>query len=198
MRRRSSSRAQVGGLHPSRAAMIMGRTQPEGGGSGPGDIDRTLHPCVGTLLGCLRQPVRVDVIVGTGPRGDAPRGSSYGDRRTSWSAAVSSLATGATCNHRRYACLGVGGARRGRGGGAPREHVNTTVGYDDEVRHALRPIGLPDLELLRSGRIDLPIQGQPAGYLLAVRRGDVANRGMVESRCPFGGYGGRRFDPAGA
>jgi hypothetical protein len=46
MRRRSCSRvrSRLSGLDPSGPATIMQRTQPEGVRSGPGDIDRTLHP----------------------------------------------------------------------------------------------------------------------------------------------------------
>lgn len=70
--------------------------------------------------------------------------------------------------------LGIGGARHGRRGGVPREHLNESVGYDTKYAMRCGRLGFQGLELLRTGRLNLPILGEPAEWLLALRRGDVA------------------------
>jgi hypothetical protein len=164
---------QVLGLDPSGPATIMQRTQPEGVKSGPGDIDRTIHPLRRFLylaasgnpsvLMSLWAPVLEatpeglelqglgDIFVG---RHVIPRYRGY----------MESQAT---------RLLGIGGARHGRRGGAPPEHLNAAVGYDTKYAMHCARLGFQGLELLRSARINLPIRGEPADWLLAVRRGEV-------------------------
>jgi hypothetical protein len=165
---------QVLGLDPSGPATIMQRTQPEGSKSGPGDIDRTLHPLRRFLylaasgnpsvLMSLWAPILEatpeglelqglgDLFVG---RHVIPRYRGY-------------------MQSQAVRLLGIGGARHGRRGGAPREHLNAAVGYDTKYAMHCARLGFQGLELLRTGRIDLPIRGEPAEWLLAVRRGEVA------------------------
>jgi hypothetical protein len=87
---------------------------------------------------------------------------------------TSSLATAGYMESQATRLLGIGGTRHGRRGGAPREHLNAAVGFDTKYAMHCARLGFQGLELLRSGRINLPIQGEPADWLLAVRWGEVA------------------------
>jgi uncharacterized protein len=164
---------QVLGLNPSGPSTIMQRTQPEGVKSGPGDIDRTLHPLRRFLylaasgnpsvLMSFWAPVLEatpeglelqgmgDLFVG---RHVIPRYRGYMESQA-------------------VRLLGIGGARHGKRGGAPREHLNEAVGYDTKYAMHCSRLGFQGLELLRSGRINLPMQGEPREWLLAVRRGEI-------------------------
>ncbi len=53
-------------------------------------------------------------------------------------------------------------------------HLNEAVGYDTKYAMHCARLGFQGLELLRTGRLIFPIQGEPAEWLLAVRRGEVA------------------------
>jgi hypothetical protein len=69
--------------------------------------------------------------------------------------------------------LGLRGGSHGRRGGGQREELVTTHGYDTKyAMHAAR-LGFQCQELLTTGQLALPIQGKPADWLRAVRRGEV-------------------------
>jgi hypothetical protein len=69
--------------------------------------------------------------------------------------------------------LGLRGGGHGRRGGGGREELIAAFGYDTKyAMHAAR-LGFQCEELLTTRRLSLPIQGEPAEWLRAVRRGDV-------------------------
>ena len=69
--------------------------------------------------------------------------------------------------------LGLKGNGHGRRGGGGREELIDEYGYDTKyAMHAAR-LGYQCLELLTTGKLDLPIQGDPAVWLRAVRYGEV-------------------------
>src|SRR5205085_12008574 len=69
--------------------------------------------------------------------------------------------------------LGLRGGGHGRRGGGGREALIAAFGYD--TQYALHParLGFQCKELLNTRRLQLPIQGEPADWLRAVRSGDV-------------------------
>jgi hypothetical protein len=70
--------------------------------------------------------------------------------------------------------LGLRGGGHGRRGGGQREELIEAHGFDVKfAMHAAR-LGFQGLELLATGKLNLPIQGEPADWLRAVRRGDIS------------------------
>jgi hypothetical protein len=152
---------------------VMQRTQPEGSRSGPGDTDRTLHS--------LRRFVRLaasgnpsilmtlwaPVLFATDEGRDLQRqGELFVGRHV-------------IPRYRGYMqsqaerLLGRRGAGHGRRGGGQREELVAAFGYDTKYAMHCARLGFQGLELLRTGRLALPIEGEPADWLRAVRRGDV-------------------------
>lgn len=69
--------------------------------------------------------------------------------------------------------LGLRGGGHGRRSGGQREELVGEHGYDTKyAMHCVR-LGFQCIELLTTRRLQLPIQGEPAEWLRAVRRGDV-------------------------
>ena len=69
--------------------------------------------------------------------------------------------------------LGLRGGGHGRRGGGGREELISEHGYGTKyAMHAAR-LGFQGVELLQTRRLELPIAGEPAEWLRAVRRGEV-------------------------
>jgi hypothetical protein len=165
---------QVLGLDPHGFKTVMQRTQPEGERSGPGDIDRTLHSLRRfvrlaasgnpSILMALWAPVEY-----TTPIGDELR-----------SLAEAFVGRHVVPRYRGYMqsqamrLLGVRGGGHGRGGGGGREELVNEHGFDTKYAMHCSRLGFQCLELLTTGALLLPIQGEPADWLRAVRRGEVA------------------------
>jgi uncharacterized protein len=164
------------GLDEVGLATVMQRTQPEGSRSGPGDTDRTLHSLRRfmrlaasgnpSILMALWAPVIFSTEEGRGLQGLAelfvgrhviPRYRGY-------------------MQSQAERLLGLRGGRHGRRGGGQREELIENFGYDTKYAMHCARLGLQGLELLSTGRLALPIQGEPADWLRAVRRGDVSFR----------------------
>lgn len=161
------------GLDERGFATTMQRTQPEGSRSGPGDTDRTLHSlrrfvrlaAAGnpSILMSLWAPVLFATEEGHELRalGEAfvgrhviPRYRGYMKSQTE-------------------RLLGMRGGGHGRRGGGQREELVAAHGYDTKyAMHAAR-LGFQCVELLTTGGLSLPIEGEPAEWLRAVRRGEV-------------------------
>jgi uncharacterized protein len=162
------------GLNETGLTTVMQRTQPEGSRSGPGDTDRTLH--------ALRRFIRLaasgnpsilmamwaPVILATDEGRDLQ--------------ALGELFVGRHVipRYRGYMqsqaerLLGVRGGRHGRRGGGQRDELIDAFGFDTKYAMHCARLGFQGLELLRDRRLALPIQGEPADWLRAVRRGDVS------------------------
>ena len=156
------------------ATGAMQRTRPEGERSGPGDTDRQLYS--------LRKFVRLALagnpsilmvfwapVLHITPLGSELRqmGSRFVGRhvlpryRGYMSQQVARL----------EGKKGTGG--HGRRGGGRREELIAAHGYDTKfAMHAAR-LGYQGMELVTTGRLALPIEGDPADWLRAVRRGEV-------------------------
>jgi len=165
---------QVLGLDDRGFSTVMQRTQPEGARSGPGDTDRTLHSLrrfvrlAGSgnpsILMSLWAPVLHATDAGHQLRdlGPAFVGRHVIPRYRGYMQAQATR------------LLGLRGGGHGRRGGGGREELIAQHGYDTKyAMHAAR-LGFQCIELLTTQRLQLPIQGEPADWLRAVRRGDVA------------------------
>jgi hypothetical protein len=164
---------QVLGLDDRGFRTVMQRTQPEGSQSGPGDTDRTLHSLrrfvrlAGSgnpsVLMALWAPVLQTTELGDELRGlgDAFVGRHVIPRYRGY------------MQSQALRLLGLRGGGHGRRGGGGREELIASHGYDTKyAMHAAR-LGFQCVEMLRTRELQLPIQGEPAEWLRAVRRGDV-------------------------
>jgi uncharacterized protein len=70
--------------------------------------------------------------------------------------------------------LGLRGGGHGRRGGGQREELVAEHGFDTKYAMHCARLGFQCVELLTTGGLELPIQGEPADWLRAVRRGDVS------------------------
>lgn len=165
---------QVLGLDERGFETVMLRTQPEGSRSGPGDIDRTLHS--------LRRFVRLAAsgnpsilmsfwapIEHITPEGEELRalGEAFIGRHV-------------IPRYRGYMqsqamrLRGLRGGGHGVRGGGRREELIAAHGFDTKYAMHCSRLGFQCIELLETGQLNLPIQGEPADWLRAVRRGDVS------------------------
>lgn len=164
---------EVLGLDDRGFRTVMQRTQPEGERSGPGDVDRTLYSMRRfvrlaasgnpSILMSLWAPVDYATAEGRDLQalGDAFVGRHVVPRYRGY---MQSQA-------RRL--LGTSGGGHGRRGGGGREELVAAHGFDTKYAMHCARLGFQCQELLTTGRLDLPIQGEAAEWLRAVRRGDI-------------------------
>lgn len=165
---------QVLGVDPHGFKTVMHRTQPEGKRSGPGDIDRTLHSLRRfvrlaasgnpSILMALWAPVEYTTPIGDELRslGEAFVGRHVVPRYRGY------------MQSQAMRLLGDRGGGHGRRGGGGREELINEHGFDTKYAMHCSRLGFQCLELLTTGGLRLPIEGEPADWLRAVRRGDVS------------------------
>jgi hypothetical protein len=161
------------GLDPHGFRTVMQRTQPEGTRSGPGDTDRTLHS--------LRRFIRL--AAGGNPSilmsFWAPVIHATDDGLALRALAGAFVGRHVVPRYRGYMesqamrLMGLQRGGHGRRGGGQREDVVAVHGYDTKYAMHCARLGFQCIELLTTGRLELPILGEPADWLRAVRRGDV-------------------------
>ncbi|HEX6872269.1 MAG TPA: nucleotidyltransferase domain-containing protein [Micromonosporaceae bacterium] len=154
------------------------RTQPEGARSGPGDTDLVLYSLRRYLrLATKGNPTALLPLFA--PAGAVLVLTPIGEQlRALGPSMLSQLAV------RRF--LGYLDGQvdrllgRGRRGGVPnRPELVARYGYDVKyASHALR-LAYQGLELARDGRLTLPMPEPERERVLRVKRGDVADRGLV-------------------
>ena len=164
---------QMLGLDEHGFETVMQRTQPEGSRSGPGDIDRTLHSlrrfvrmaAAGnpSILMTMWAPVEYSRPLGEELQalGEAFVGRHVVPRYRGYMQSEA----------RRL--LGVAGGGHGKRGSGGREELINEFGYDTKYAMHCARLGFQCLELLSTGRLELPIQGEPAEWLRSVRYGKV-------------------------
>jgi hypothetical protein len=151
----------------------MQRTQPEGSRSGPGDIDRTLHPLRRFLY--LAASGNPSVLMSLW----APVLQATEDGLELQGLGQHFVGRHVIPRYRGYMesqakrLLGIGGGRHGRRGGGQREELIGAHGYDTKYAMHCARLGFQGLELLQTGSLTLPMEGSTAEWLLAVRRGEV-------------------------
>jgi uncharacterized protein len=164
---------QVLGLDEQGFATVMQRTQPEGARSGPGDVDRTLHSLRRfarlaasgnpSILMALWAPVEHATAEGEGLRalGDAFIGRHVIPRYRGY------------MQSQALRLLGLRGGGHGRRGGGGRAELIEAHGYDTKYAMHCARLGFQCNELLETGGLRLPVEGEPADWLRAVRQGRV-------------------------
>lgn len=164
---------EVLGLDDRGFRTVMQRTQPEGVRSGPGDIDRTLHS--------LRRFVR---LAASGNPSILMALWAPVDHATNEGTELQALGEAFVGRHvvpryRGYMqsqaqrLLGTRGGGHGRRGGGGREELIDAHGYDTKYAMHCARLGFQCHELLTTGGLALPVQGEPAEWLRAVRRGEI-------------------------
>lgn len=164
---------QVIGLDPDGFRTVMQRTQPEGERSGPGDVDRTLYS--------LRRFLR---LAASGNPSILMSLWAPVDHATDHGLELQSLGDAFVGRHvvpryRGYMqsqaekLLGLRGGGHGKRGGGRREELIAAHGYDTKYAMHCARLGYQGIELVTTGALQLPVQGEPADWLRAVRRGDV-------------------------
>jgi len=165
---------QVIGLDDTGFATVMHRTQPEGGRSGPGDIDRTLH----SLRRFVRLAASGNPSILMAFWAPVEHVTPEGEELQALGAAF--IGRHVIPRYRGYMqsqamrLLGLRGGGGGRRGGGGREELIEAHGYDTKYAMHCARLGFQCLELLDTGHLNLPIQGEPADWLRAVRSGDVS------------------------
>lgn len=165
--------AAVLGLNERGYRTVMQRTQAEGMRSGPDDTDRTLHSLRRfvrlaasgnpSILMVLWAPVLHTTAAGAELQalGEAFVGRHVVPRYRGY------------MHSQAMRLLGLRRGGHGRRGGGRREELIALHGYDTKyAMHAAR-LGYQCIELLTTSRLKLPIEGEAAVWLRAVRRGDV-------------------------
>lgn len=165
---------QVVGLDERGFVTVMQRTQPEGVRSGPGDVDRTLH----SLRRFVRMAAKgnpsilmafwapVEMVTPEGQELRALGGAFVGRQ--------------VIPRYRGYMrsqalrLLGLRGGAHGRRGGGGRDELVAAYGFDTKYAMHCARLGFQCLELVSTGRLELPVQGEPGRWLRAVRTGEVS------------------------
>ncbi len=160
---------QVLGLDERGFATVMQRTQPEGARSGPGDIDRTLYPLRRFLR--LAASGNPSILMAMW----APVDHATDAGRSLQALGDSFIGRHIVPRYRGYMqsqarrLLGTAGGTHGR----PRPELVAAHGYDTKYAMHSARLGYQCIELLTTGRLELPVQGPPADWLRAVRRGEI-------------------------
>jgi hypothetical protein len=151
----------------------MQRTRPEGVRSGPGDVDRTMHS--------LRRFVRLaasgnpSILMALW----APIDHATAEGRELQTLSDAFIGRHVVPRYRGYMqsqaqrLVGTRGGRHGRRGAGAREELVATHGYDTRYAMHCARLGFQCQELLITGQLQLPVQGEPAEWLRSVRRGEV-------------------------
>lgn len=151
----------------------MHRTQPEGVRSGPGDIDRTMHPLRRFLRLALAGNPSILMVLWAPVVTAAPEGIHLRQ--------MSQLFVGRHVipRYRGYMqgqalrLLGLRSSGHGRRGGGGREELIAAHGYDTKYAMHCARLGFQCRELLETGELKLPMEGHAAHWLRLVRSGQV-------------------------
>lgn len=164
---------QVLGLDPAGFKTVMQRTQPEGTRSGPGDIDRTLH----SLRRFVRLAASGNPSVMMALWAPVEHRTTIGDELQELGEAF--VGRHVVPRYRGYMqsqalrLLGLRGGGHGRRGGGQRDELINEHGFDTKYAMHCSRLGFQCHELLTTGGLRLPIEGEPADWLRAVRHGLV-------------------------
>ena len=162
------------GLDEKGFQTVMLRTQPEGERSGPGDIDRTLYSLRRFLrLAASGNPSILMTMW-------APVDHATDEGRSLQALGDAFVGRHVVPRYRGYMqsqaekLLGLRGGGHGRRGSGGREELIAAHGYDTKYAMHCARLGFQCIELVTTGGLHLPIEGEAADWLRAVRRGDVA------------------------
>lgn len=165
---------QVLGLEESGFKTVMQRTQPEGARSGPGDTDRTLY----SLRRFLRLAASGNPSVLLSFWAPVIHVTDHGQELRRLADAF--VGRHVVPRYRGYMqtqaqrLLGTRGGGHGLRGGGQRSELVEQFGYDTKYAMHCARLGFQCIELLTTRQLQLPIQGEAADWLRAVRRGEVS------------------------
>jgi hypothetical protein len=165
---------QVLGLSESGFKTVMQRTQPEGARSGPGDTDRTLY----SLRRFLRLAASGNPSILMSFWAPIIHATDEGQELRGLADAF--VGRHVVPRYRGYMqtqaqrLLGTRGGGHGKRGGGQRTELVDRFGYDTKYAMHCARLGFQGIELLTTRQLGLPIQGEPADWLRAVRRGEVS------------------------
>jgi uncharacterized protein len=161
------------GLGERGFATVMQRTQPEGTRSGPGDTDRTLYSLRRFLRLAASGNPSILVVFWAPILHVTEEGQQLRDLADAF------IGRHVVPRYRGYMqaqamrLLGTRGGGHGHRGGGLREELVAAHGYDTKYAMHCARLGFQCIELLSTRQLQLPIEGEPADWLRAVRRGDV-------------------------
>jgi hypothetical protein len=155
-----------------RPSSVVERTQPEGVPSGPGDVDRVLHPLRKWIQLALNGNPTILLPLFVHDNQIAAIDDDGRELRAAREWFVSKRAGEAALGYlvdQKEKLLDPRGLKRPR-----RPHYESRYGYDTKyAMHALR-LGYQGIELMTEGRIVLPVREPIRSRLLEVRYGNVA------------------------
>ncbi|CAN5663741.1 hypothetical protein BH10ACT1_BH10ACT1_17180 [soil metagenome] len=164
---------EVLGLDERGFATVMQRTQPEGSRSGPGDVDRTLY----SLRTFLRLAASGNPSILMSFWAPVEHVTPEGEELRALGEAC--IGRHVIPRYRGYMqsqamrLLGLRGGGHGVRGGGGRIELIDAHGFDTKYAMHCSRLGFQCLELLTTGQLELPIQGEPATWLRSVRHGEV-------------------------
>lgn len=147
------------------------RTQPEGVRSGPGDLDVTIYSLRKWCRLALQGNPTILLLL-FAPQAFQVVQSEYGE-------ALQALAPSFIAKTVAKPFLGYMTAQRQRLVGERgqkrirRDDLVEKYGYDTKYAMHMLRLGFQGVELLKTGRLCLPLEGDPRDYLIAVRAGNV-------------------------
>jgi uncharacterized protein len=156
---------EVLGLDERGYRTVMQRTQPEGVRSGPGDVDRTLH----SLRRFLRLAASGNPSILMTFWAPVLHRTDAGDQLLALGEAF--IGRHVIPRYRGY--MQAQGMRLLGMRGGQRQELVASHGYDTKFAMHCARLGFQGVELLTTGRLALPIEGEPADWLRSVRRGEV-------------------------
>lgn len=151
---------------------VMQRTQPEGVRSGPGDVDRTLHSLRRFVQLAAAGNPSILMVMWAPVDYSTPAGLEL---QQLGEAFIGRHVVPRYRGYMKSQALRLLGLQKGHGkrGGGGREELIAAHGYDTKYAMHCARLGFQCKELLSTGGLALPMQGESAEWLRAVRRGDV-------------------------
>lgn len=148
----------------------MQRTQPDHVKSGPGDVDRQVYSLRRFLLMAVHGNPSILLALWAPVLGITEIGEGL---RALSDAFVGPHIIPRFRGYMRQQALRLVGLAGNQGHGPHRPELVAAHGYDTKyAMHAAR-LGFQCIELLETGKLVLPIPGEPGDWLRAVRRGEV-------------------------
>jgi hypothetical protein len=164
---------QVLGLDDRGVRSVLQRTQPEGSRSGPGDIDRTLHSLRRFVRMAASGNPSILMAMWAPVEHITPEGQELRDLGGAFVGRHVIPRYRGYMRSQAMRLMGLRGGGHGTRGGGGREELISAHGYDTKYAMHCSRLGFQCIELLTTGRLELPIQGAPADWLRDVRHGRV-------------------------
>ena len=151
----------------------MYRTQPEGVRSGPGDVDRQVYSLRNFLKLCAAGNPSIQLVLYAPVEEITPLGQELRNLAPLFIGRHIIPRYRGYMNGQVMRMQGLKGNGHGKRGGGKREELIAEHGYDTKyAMHAAR-LGYQCIELMETGKLELPVGGAAGEWLRLVRRGEV-------------------------